>query len=720
MKLHRLISLLLAGTASVLSAGETTLWVSPTGSDQNLGTQASPVASLPRAAELVRKARAQKPADAVTVWVGEGTYVLNESLNLGAADSGSAAAPVVWRGVKRDAVRILGARPIAPAQLSPVKDPAILARLAPEAKGQLLEYDLTANAVRNAETFPDYQRDPADLCALFYDGQRLPLSRWPNGSYGYSTMKRVLSSGNMSARKSDGGVFEYREDRPERWQGALAEGGVWIRGFWRVPWVAETLRVKAIDPKQRTLTLAVSTGNGIGSKYSKLVDGTRIGDGKENWFALNLIEEIDQPGEWAVDFKRRKLYLFPPAPIQDGQLTIADNARPLIVFDDASFITLRDLSLSQQIGDGIAITDGQSVQLLGCALNGVVRRGVVVRGGNGHRIQSCDISEVGLTGIDLLGGDRKTLTSSGFKVVNNHLWHIALNAPVPALTAGLDAKNQNLVGAHVAHNRIHDVSYGGITFGGNDNVFEANEIYRVGLDGGDLGGFYTTGGWTTRGNVVRRNFIHHSMNANAIYMDDGGSGLLMEDNLIYQTATGLFIGGGHDHIAHRNIMVDCTHAIHIDDRGISRKYGPTDPRLRKDLDSVPYTESPWRERYPLLLGILDSTPTIPHNNVLTGNFIVGCGEPVRRSGKTETLSGFNLENNSEMADVTVFADVKALDFRSKTGSGLPVIALERFGLYRDEYRKTLKERDMKLLNEGDTRRKGFDSQQDVDAYKSKP
>jgi hypothetical protein len=29
------------------------------------------------------------------------------------------------------------------------------------------------------------------------------------------------------------------------------------------------------------------------------------------------------------------------------------------------------------------------------------------------------------------------------------------------------------------------------------------------------------------------------------------------------------------------------------------------------------------------------------------------------------------------------------------------------------------ERDVKLLNEGDTRRKGFDSQQDVDAYKDK-
>ena len=720
MKITRLIPLLLVGAATVLSAGEISLWVSPAGSDQNPGTQAAPVASLPRAAALVRKARDQHPADAVTVWVGEGTYVLSESLRLGEADSGTAAAPVIWRGVKRDAVRILGARPVTPSQLSPVKDPAIISRLAPEAKGQLLEYDLAANAVRHTEAFPDYQRDPADLCALFYDGRRLPLSRWPNGSYGYTTMKHVLKSGSMSANKREGGVFEYREDRPSRWQGALAEGGVWIRGFWRVPWVAETLRVKAIDPKLHTITLAISTGSGIGSKYSPQVDGTRSGDGKENWFALNLIEEIDQPGEWAVDFKCRKLYLFPPAPITAGRLAIADNAQPLIEFAGASFITLRDLSLGQQIGDGISIKDGQAVQLLGCALTGVVRRGVVIRGGTGHRIQSCDISEIGLTGIDLLGGDRKTLTPSGFLVVNNHLWRIALNAPVPALTAGLDATTQALVGARFSHNRIHDVSYGGITFGGNDNLFDANEIYRVGLDGGDLGGFYTTGGWTSRGNVVRGNFIHHSMNANAIYMDDGDSGLLMEDNLIYKTSTGLFIGGGHDHLAHRNVMVACTHAIHVDDRGISRNYSPTNSRLRKDLDSVPYADSLWAKRYPALVGILESIPTVPHGNVLTGNFIVGCEVPVRRSGKTETLAGFNLTDNVELAELKVFADLPALDFSAAAESGLPPLALARYGLHLDAFRAALPERNLKQLNEGDTRHQAFDSQQDVDSDKPKP
>ncbi len=715
MNILRYLPLCLIGAG--LASADTTFWVSPSGNDSRAGTKSAPVATIERAAELVRAARVAKPSEPVTVWLGEGTYPLLDGIVFGEADSGSATAPVVWRGVDRDRVRIIGARPIAPESLRPLKDPALIARLAPEARGRVLELDLASESVRHADSFPDYQRDPANLCTLFFDGKRLPLSRWPNGVYGYTTMKSVISSGSFKSRSSDGGVFEYREDRPERWQAALADGGVWVRGFWRVPWVAETLRVKSVDPTAKTITLAVSTGQGIGSKYSKLVGNTRVGDGKEAWFALNLIEEIDQPGEWSVDFKRGKLYLWPPATPKAGRLVIADNAEPLLTFFGASHLTFRDVTLAYQMGEGVTINEGESVQLAGCRIEGIVRRGVVIRDGRNHRVQSCDISEIGLAAIDLLGGDRATLTPSGHAIINNHIWHAALNSPVPALIAGLDAKTQQLVGARIAHNRIHDVTYSGVHFAGNDNVLEYNELYRLGLDGGDLGGLYTTGGWTSRGNVARGNFIHHSLNANAIYMDDGSSGLLVEDNLIYRTESGVFIGGGHDHIVRGNVIVNTPRAFHVDDRGVARKYVADDPRLRGDLNSVPYSEALWSGRYPALARILDGDPAVPQGNVFTGNFAIGCDLLVRRSGKEQTLGGFVFSDTTERAGTDVFADVKTLDFTTAAGSGVPSMPLARFGLQRDEFRRELPPRNLKLLREGDTRRKAFDSQQDVDAYK---
>jgi hypothetical protein len=703
-------------------AAQVEIHVSPSGRDAASGSARAPVASLERAAELVRAAREVRPAASVTVLLAPGDYPLSASLQLGPADSGTASAPVVWRSTTPGAARIVGAKPVNPDLLRPLSDPALIARLAPEARGHVRELDLDALRVRHSDPLPDWARESVDLFAVFFDDLRLPLSRWPNGEHGYTTMKRVLDSGSFRHRDPRGGTFEYREDRPARWQAALAENGVWVRGFWRVPWTAETIRVKAIDPAARTITLAVATPNGIGSKYSRELNGTRPGDGKEPWFALNLLEEIDEPGEWSVDFTRNKLYLWLPE--GPGHLLIADNSNPLLSLMGAEHVHFRDLVFTHNMGEGVSIADGDSVRLLGCRVQNILRRGVVIRGGFNHVVQSCDLTEIGLAAIDLLGGDRATLTHSGHRIVNNHVWRAALLAPVPALIAGLDTRTQQLVGALIAHNRVHDVTYSAIHFAGNENILEFNEFYRLGLDGGDLGGFYTTGGWTSYGNVVRHNFIHHAENANAIYMDDGGSGLLAEDNVIYRAESGIFIGGGHDHLVRRNLVVRSKRAIHVDARGMepARNYVATDRRLRSDLDSVPFAKAPWSERYPSLLTLLDHDTRIPRGNVLRDNVSVECETFIRRSGKPEQLVGFAFQDNHELPSENIFVDAASLnlvlrDPAHPAFAGLTPFDLSRYGIRTDEYRRSVPERDLEQLRSGDTKRRAFDSNKDVESYR---
>ncbi|MBC8011602.1 MAG: hypothetical protein H7067_16070 [Burkholderiales bacterium] len=161
-----------------------------------------------------------------------------------------------------------------------------------------------------------------------------------------------------------------------------------------------------------------------------------------------------------------------------------------------------------------------------------------------------------------------------------------------------------------------------------------------------------------------------------------------------------------------------TRAIHVDDRGVSRNYVADDARLRGDLDSVPYQTSPWREKYPALVSILESTPEIPHGNILTGNAAVACETFARRSGKEETLTGFTIEKNIEVSDPAALAGPARLDFtpRSAELAGFPVVPLSRYGLQPDAYRPVLPARDLELLRTGNTKRKAFDSQQDVNAY----
>jgi hypothetical protein len=299
-----------------------------------------------------------------------------------------------------------------------------------------------------------------------------------------------------------------------------------------------------------------------------------------------------------------------------------------------------------------------------------------------------------------------------------------MSAPTPAILAGSDAQHQNVVGVHIAHNRIMGASNGGINFAGNDNLLEYNEIAHVGLDSGDLGAFYTTGGWTSRGNVVRYNFIHDCENGNGIYMDDGDCGLQAYGNLIVRTECGFLVGGGHDHILRNNLIVDSDHAFSIDDRGVTRHYTATDHRLRSDYDSVPVASTPWATEYPGLADFLKSDPTLATNDQLDSNIAVGCGSLVRRSGKEENLQGYQITNNAEISSDSIFIDPDHLNFHLKDPAaltnavkGFPDLPLEKMGLQLDSNRTAIPEPDRDVLAEAQRK---FDSQQDIDSSRKNP
>lgn len=716
---------LLTVSLLITSSWAAELYVAPNGKEGNAGTKQAPLATLAQARDAIRQL-SPFPAAGVTVWIAPGTYPQGSGLVLTAEDSGREGGRVTYRAEQKNSVQLIGTKSIAPEQLTVVKDPAILERLVPEARGQVVQMDLKAADIKNTKAFADYMRNEKGICNVFFAGQRLPLSRWPNGELGYTTMASVLNSGSFKGNDENGGTFVYREDRPARWQKSLEDGGVWLRGFWRVPWVAETLRVKKIDPENKTITFAVSTSNGIGSKYSPLLNGTRSGDGKEPWFVLNLIEEIDQPGEWAIHFPSQTLYLWPPAPIKAGDLQVADEKSPIVTLQEVSRVTLRDLSINGSISDGIRLVGGEENIIGGCHIFNVDGTGIHLRGGTAHQLVGNDINETGLSGIDLLGGERKTLTPGRHQVVNNHLYRTCLLGPLPAIAAGTSPKAE-VVGNLFAHNRIHDVPNAGIVYGGNDNILEYNEIYRAAMDSGDVGAFYTTSGWTSRGNILRYNFVHHCENLNGFYMDDGDSGDLVTHNVVYKTDSAGFIGGGHDNFIENNIFIASARPIHADSRGVSRKYTADDKRLRGDLDSVPYQTPPWSEKYPSLVDILKTDPSVPHGNRIRKNLFVACADGPRVSGKPAEVADILLSENETVSDLTIFQNPEQFDFRLKTDAAvltklpeLATIPFEKIGLKIDEYRTAIPQRDDKLLREGDTKRRKFDSKTDMDASNKKP
>jgi hypothetical protein len=677
------------------------VYVATEGSDLNSGTATRPVATLEKARDLLR-ARQSKAGGAV-VHVRSGIYLRTEPFLLSETDSGVEGGRITYRA-DGDGVRLVGGRMVPASAFRPVSDPAVKARLPEAARAHVIELDLAKLGLKNTGPFPDLFRDGGGIVELFMNGKRLPLARWPNE--GYTTIKRVTDSGVWSGDNKRGGTFQYRDKRAAGWQKAVADG-LWLKGFWRVPWQPETVRVAAIDPVAGTITQAQEVGGGLGAKTSKVVNGTRVGNGKEEWYALNLLEELDRPGEWCLHFPTKTLYLWPPEDAGSSpEIMIADMKEPMVIIKNAANITFQGFILEGGLGDGISVDGGSDVLIAGCEMRNLTGTGVVIDGGRKHRVVSCDIHHLGRGGIYVGGGDRKTLTPGSHEVLNNHIYRVGqlqtTYAPAIMLgTYGSDLAGSSLkaeaVGCRMAHNLIHDLPHAAVLYGGNDNVLEYNEVWRVAQDSYDVGAFYTWHDWTSRGNILRHNLVADSPGCNAFYMDDGDSGDTVTGNVIWRTDYGPFIGGGRDNVIKGNLVIDAGRGgLHIDDRGVARGYNQNSRHLMAGLKAVDYQSPRWSTRYPELVGILNDDPAYPKGNKLIGNVLIG--SKVSQHGNAKHFKGSTISNNPVKSrqdanlpktgnPIPTLRKREAITFPDV--SGFEPIPIGKIGLYKDEFRKSL-------------------------------
>lgn len=691
--------------------------VAPDGDDANPGTKDQPFATLERARTAARE-HERRGDDYATIRLAPGIHRRTKPLLLEARD-----ARLVIRGPADRSARIHAGRPIDATMMQPVNAGPMAERLAPAARGHVVAIDVSALGLGNAARPPDLYQDGGGLPEVYADDEPLPLARWPNEKP--ATMERVLDKGKWDgpAAGRRGGSFVAREDRPARWN--VAEG-VWLEGYWRVPWDPATIRVAAIDPAARRIDLAAAINNGIGSKYAPKGE---LGDGKEPWWAVNVPEEIDREGEWCLHHATRRLYLWPPAGIPD--LFIATLDEPIVQVTDATYVALQNLLIEGGLGDGVAISGGRKNVVVGCTVRNLGGNGVVVRGGRDHAVRSCDIHSLGDAGIRLAGGDWARLEACNHAAINNDIHHVGRRRKTYAAAIHVGEFRRDdmpAVGCRVAHNFLHDLPHAAVLYTGNDNVLELNEVCRAALTSSDVGAFYTTFDWTSRGNVVRHNFVHDCPRANAFYLDDGDSGDTVEANVVVRAAAGVFIGGGHDNVVRHNIVVDCSVAYHIDARGVDRGY-QTNATLRTRLEAVHPERAPWKDRYPALAALLDpaTDASRPRGDVVMHNVAVRCGKPLRTSAKPGDLAGCTLGDNLDLAAGTGANDPKftapaELDYTVRRESPIfrkltdfPEIPFAKIGLELDTYRTSLPPRSARAGESTAQESEADASQRDIEA-----
>jgi parallel beta-helix repeat protein len=509
------------------------LFVAADGNDSNPGTNEKPFATLERARDEVRRLKKDKaPPSPVTVNVRAGTYFLERTFKLSAEDSGTADAPVVYRGYGKERPALVGGKP--------VRD------FAPH-KGLIQVADVAGQGLKGVA-----------FRQLFFDGRRQILARYPNfdpnepcaGGWAYV----------------DGNGVEMYQDRPDDSKRLLRfkteDARTWSRSgdgqvciFARYNWWNNIVRIASVDRDHRTMTLAADCDYPI-----------RPGD---RYYVQGLREELDAPGEWYLDGAAGKLYFWPPAPLE-GKSVLAPTLRTIIELGKGtSHVTIQGFDIQCCEGTAVVIGEAADCLVAGCTIRNVGDyrgSGVQIYNGQRNGVVGCDISEVGQHGVEISGGDRKALQAADNYADNNYIHHVGV-----FYKQGVGVQLEG-VGNRASHNLIHDGPRMGILFNGNNLLIEYNHIRHVNLETEDTGVVYTGGrDWiSSRGSVIRYNYFHDSLGfgrkdgrwvcpyfAWGVYLDDNCGGVDVIGNIVARCSrAGLHLHNGRDNRIENNVFID--------------------------------------------------------------------------------------------------------------------------------------------------------------------
>ena len=633
------------------TVAQTEVFVAPNGKDQNPGTQSRPVATIAHAIEVARTLQAH------TITVRGGEYSLTNSIELDRRDAG-----LTIRAAKGSRPLITGSLSIPLSDIKPCVNPEILNRIIdPNARTQVQKINL--KAILASPLFPTAPygfTTPVSVASneLFADAEPMTVARWPNT--GFTKVGTVTEPGNgekdqdKPLRKP---VFTGITDRAKLWSHAQ---DVWLFGYWKFDWADESIKVESIDEGTVKITLSKPHSYGV--------------DKGADFFAENLIEELDQPGEYYLDRQNSVAYLIPPKSLKKVRLSVLGT--PLLNIKSTERVTIQGLDFGYSRGNGIQVENSESVRVEGCQMYNLGERGASIDGGHLSGLVGCNIWNTGEGGVSLSGGDRKTLEPAKNFVENCDIHHFQRRTQTYRPAVGIAG-----VGNRVSHCSMHDAPHSAIIFWGNDHVIEYNEFYRNLGRTGDGGVVYTGRDWTARGTEIRYNHFFDNIGMSkwepAIYFDDLASGLKATGNLIEHCHWGFLIGGGRDNIMTDNVVVDCKLGFQCDARGLGWAK-TSEPTMMERLKAVPYESEPWRSRYPNLVTILNHEPMAPMGNIMIGNIILRSGKLLDRTEKPyETTTKYS---RNEVSD-------EKGSWTQVTGA--PSLPVKSMGLVQDSIRKSL-------------------------------
>jgi hypothetical protein len=660
-----LISIIIILLAAIITSlyvknSNKVFFVATNGNDSNLGSKNKPLATFEGAQKAILKFKSNKEnkLKPVTVYIRGGTYYRKYTFNINSKDFGYNQASITYESYKNEKVIVTGGINLDKNKLTKVSDQGILNKIIDKnARSHILEYDLKADNIDYGNASQNIMNAPE----LFFNNTPLTLARWPNDNYDLT--------GNVISNTSSNYTFHNDNARVSSWQDAK---DAWLFGYWSQDWAGYTVKMNSVDAANKLIT------------FKQYIDGG-IKSG-QRYFAFNLIEELDKPGEWYFDRTNGKIYIYPPESIKTGDFYISQLNKPFIRENNISNISFKGLIFQGNRSKAIVINGGKNNTISGCTIRNISYNAVDINGGEKNGVQSCDIYNTGSGGINITAGDRNKLIAANDYADNNNIYNYARiqRTYKPAI-------NLSGVGNTASHNSIHDAPHTAILLSGNNHIIEYNDIYSVAQETNDVGAIYTGRDWTYRGNIIRYNYIHDiedskgKVSKMGIYLDDCMSSAEVYGNVFYDVSRAMLVGGGRNNKIYNNIIFGGNESITFDDRGLTWNLDA----LFKNLSKVPYKSEVWKNKYPDLYKILDnSKPGVPMGNAVTDNAIYMTKKPT--IAKSVVKNG-KVSNNVLFTEKPDFISDGEIDFKKLSKetpvSNFKAIPMDKMGIYKDKYSK---------------------------------
>lgn len=550
---------------SRMITGTIKIYVSLLGSDTSGdGTENKPYKTLEKARNIVRNTEKTRPVEII---IRGGKYKMEKGFELTSADSGTESAPITYKAADGEKVIFSGGKGINIENIKNVTDGNILGKVTSETAKHLKEIDL--EKVGFNKNYFDYDRafiDPRRV-EIYLNGKQQNVARWPNE--GYATLKKVSDSSLK--------INELDSKRAERIKDASQ---MYVEGYLGVNWYGELIRAECSETDASVFKLKSTPAYGM-------KDGNRIA-------LVNMLEELDCPGEWYIDGSSMKMYWYPPYELGDNDIleiaALYDNFASLTDVKNVNFDGIEfNLNVNNNVdktmqyaavytvGNGFVLVDCENVNIKNCTLKNIGTDGLFVFNSKNITADGCVIHNTGYNGVRL----KKCLTEGTLNnsniTIRNSIISKAVNDAGDNGNSGIQIESG--VGITIENNIIHNMKNSAIRYTGNNHVIRNNEIYNCVNETSDAGAIYAGRSWVEYGTKISNNYFHtigseiNEYQASAVFWDDMHSGNVFENNIVdmgeKEYTAAVKIGGGRDNTVKDNILIGGSYGIYGEDRTIN-------------------------------------------------------------------------------------------------------------------------------------------------------